>query len=108
MSTIDRSAIEARLQAHLSNPKVRPVVPAVFCADGFSLSIQAGEFHYCEPREDRGPWWGVEVGFPSGPVPTLADWKEDFGGTPDEKAVYGYVPIARVVDVIASHGGFAA
>ena len=27
----------------------------VVCADGFTLSVQASDFHYCTPRSKEGP-----------------------------------------------------
>lgn len=40
-------------------------VPAIECADGFTMSVQASRSHYCTPRNDVGPYTAVEVGFPS-------------------------------------------
>ena len=37
----------------------------ILCADGFNMSVQASETSYCEPRNDRGPYKEVEIGFPS-------------------------------------------
>lgn len=75
--------------------------PRIFCNDGFSLSVQAGKYHYCTPRDNYGPYTAVEVGFPSGPVP--ATW-QDYS---DGDNVYGYVPIEMVAELIVSHGGVA-
>ena len=37
------------------------------CADGFSMSVQASRFNYCEPRvDDAKAYTEVEVGFPTG------------------------------------------
>ena len=33
-------------------------------ADGTSLSVQVSETHYCSPRNNWGPYYEVEVGFP--------------------------------------------
>ena len=38
----------------------------VVCADGFSMSVQASETHYCSPREDGAEkYTAVEVGYPT-------------------------------------------
>ena len=44
----------------------------VVCADGFSMSVQASETHYCSPREDGAEkYTAVEVGYPNPPEPLL-------------------------------------
>ena len=76
------------------------------CADGFSISVQAGEFLYSTPRENRGPWANVECGFPSERPEPWSDWVtycEDADRPTD--TVYGYVPVGMVEDLIALHGG---
>ena len=79
--------------------------PAIKCADGFHISVQAGEHLYCRPRETFvGPFSAVECGFPSGPVPTLAEWK-DSSDEDDTQTVYGYVPVHIVDTLLDAHGG---
>lgn len=79
----------------------------VRCASGLTMSVQASAFHYCLPRESEGPWTHVEVGFPSERVEKLMRWMEDWGDTQPTEAVYAYVPIEVVAEVIADNGGFA-
>lgn len=73
------------------------------CADGFTMSVQAGETHYCEPRTDTGPYRSVEVGYPSSKEDLLMEYAE----MPDQptKTVYGWVPSETIWDVILKHGG---
>lgn len=86
---------------------MRPLLQRVHCADGFSVSIQTSEGSYCTPRDNVGPWIEAELGFPSAPMPELAKWMDG----PEEDAhtatqtVWGYVPIHRIAEVLASHGG---
>ena len=40
-------------------------IPEIVCKDGTTLSVQASEFHYCTPRDNKGPYTHVEIGFPS-------------------------------------------
>ncbi len=77
--------------------------PKIVCADGFSLSVQASRYHYCAPRDSEGPWYQVEVGFPSAKAEELMQWCE----SPDSptETVYGYVPIEVVESLIDKHGG---
>ena len=92
------------LQTYLSMRAVtRRPLPRIECADGFSLSVQAGESIYCSPRSNMGPWVEVEVGFPSVVEPLLFEYAESPGRWTD--TVYPYVPIELVTSVIEVHGG---
>lgn len=83
----------------------------IVCADGLTMSVQASEFHYCDPRDDCGPYTTAEVGYPSVKDPEL----EKFAENPDAliesgavQTVYGYVPVDVIMDVIERHGGMVA
>jgi len=76
------------------------------CEDGFTLSIQASEVHYCTPRitmANGNVYTEVEVGFPSDEEPDLMEYAEE----PDKptETVYGYVPIDILDSVLLKHGG---
>lgn len=75
----------------------------VVCLDGFSVSVQASEHHYCTPREDDEVYTHVELGYPSEAEASLAQYAE----RPDHllDTVYGWVPVGVVVDLLLSHGG---
>jgi hypothetical protein len=101
MSTLDR------LQAMLMQPAIeiapglsfKNVLPAMVCADGTTLSVQASKNHYCSPRDDIGPYTAVEVWNVSAPeVP-------DFEYSSDDPSAY--VDINSVVAFIDRHGGLA-
>ena len=79
--------------------------PHIFCRDGFELSIQAGSYWYCYPREtlESGEYETVEIG-------GLHKAEELFMPYAEEpkkpiKTVYAYVPVSVVEEVIAKHGG---
>ena len=80
----------------------------VVCEDGFQMSVQASEGHYCNPRNDVGPYNEVEVGFPSQveslllPYIEVPEWKEP------TKQVYPRVPVEVIRQVIDKHGGMTA
>lgn len=90
----------------------------ITCADGFKLSVVAGWGMYCEPRpgssrsdvSDRydGPFWEVEVGFPSERPEPWDEWSQ-WAESPDDPTgtVYGWVPVEKVRELIESHGGEA-
>lgn len=69
------------------------------CADGFEVSIQASESHYCKPRGNNGPYTHFELGHPSTFEPLLAEYAECKG------RIFGYVPFDVVEAVINKHGG---
>ena len=35
------------------------------CNDGFVMSVQVSREHFCSPRDDVGPYDGVEAGYPN-------------------------------------------
>ncbi len=86
---------------------MKPITPHIKCKDGTTLSVQASKYHYCTPREDDGPYYSVEVGYPSVEPPET--WAGYFDGDWDTQdrtdSVYGYVPIDLVEDFIKIHGG---
>jgi hypothetical protein len=90
-----------KLQEFLSGEKY--VKPRVKCVDGFEVSIQASKTHYCSPRENEGPYYLVELGFPSLPLEILKEYAEEEDDLVN--TVYGYVPIEKVVAVLDEHGG---
>ncbi len=81
------------------------LLPRVECADGFAMSVQASHTHYCSPRDSRGPWSSVEVGYPSAKVDGFMPYIDGDESAPTD-TVYGYVPIDIVAQAIVDHGGF--
>ncbi len=76
----------------------------IVCADGFTMSVQAHESAYCEPRlNEQKNYSLVEVGFPSNEEKLLMPWAEN-RSKPTE-TIYGYVPVDVVTTVIVKHGG---
>ena len=80
------------------------LVPRIVCKDGFSMSVQAGKYYYCTPREEHPQAWDeVECGFPSEKESSLMEYAE-CPDTPTD-TVYGYVPVQVVEEIIERHGG---
>lgn len=77
--------------------------PAISCVDGFTMSVQASANHYCSPKDNNGPWYEVEVGFPSKRQKKLMRYAEN--GSKPTDTIYGGVPIHLVVEIINKHGG---
>lgn len=78
--------------------------PRLYCNDGYSISVQASEFHYCSPRlNGLQDYKSVELGYPSAEDELINEYAEDvFDYT---ATVYGYVPIEVVEKLIEKHGG---
>ncbi len=90
----------------MSHAVIKPLYPSFICQDGFSMSVQASAFHYCEPRNDEGPYSSVEIGFPSEVEPLLMDYIDVYKDDQDPReSVYPRVPADVVLEVIAKHGG---
>ncbi len=99
--------ITARFHVDIGMNRHLDHVPQIVCADGFKMSVQASAYHYCYPRNSKGPWSAVEIGFPSERVEAFMPYID--GGEDDPTGtVYGYVPIDLVADAISDHGGFGS
>lgn len=89
---------------HLSSAKIRfgrrHPVEWITCGDGTVLSVQAGEFLYCQPRNNQGPWSHVEI------MPVTSGFQPRYiADEPVEEGdVYGYVPIEKLAQEIISRG----
>lgn len=108
------------------------VRPRIVCNDGYSVSVQASEYMYCEPRytqwrnEDGWqvingnyysssktprnfetdhftPYESVELGYPLEADELIYKYAE---GDEYAETVYGYVPVKIVEQLIEKHGGF--
>jgi hypothetical protein len=96
------------LMAHLSKAKEGAFsrLPMVRCANGFTMSVQYGSGLYCSqymtdfPVEPKT----CEVGFPSRCVKALEPYRE--GADKPTKSVYGWVPLAVIVEIIDANGGW--
>jgi hypothetical protein len=71
------------------------------CNDGTTLSVQAGQSHWCSPRFNYcASYSEVEVCFISSDVPKC--WLE-YGDNVDYP--FAYIPVVMVEEFIDSHGG---
>ena len=77
-----------------------PVRPSIKMFDGTSLSVQASQYHYCEPRIDNADkYLTVEVYC----WPLNETFFEHYGG--DDNNPAGYVDVKIVNFYILKHGG---
>lgn len=78
--------------------------PRLYCNDGYSVSVQASEFHYCSPRlNGLQDYESVELGYPNAEDELINEYAD--GGDDYMDTVYGYVPIEIVEKLIKKHGG---
>ena len=77
------------------------------------MSVQASSEHFCSPRDDFGPYDGVEVGYPSEWEDLLLPFTDNntertpvmCGLTP---TLYVNVPPSTIRAIIQKHGGMTA
>ena len=77
--------------------------PRVRCADGFTVSVQAGCGIYSTPNCDADAYTHVELGYPSRKEEALMEYTEN-RRWPTE-TVYSNVPVELVDKVFEAHGG---
>ena len=79
---------------------------SVVCADGYCISIQASEYHYCTPRTNDAEGYGAcELGFPNQPDELINEYAEDSDYT---STVYAYVPAKVIQALLDKHGGIVS
>ena len=80
--------------------------PHIKCADGYLISVQASEYNYCDPKALVEEYQEVEAF-------EIDDTKEreeaflPYLEWDDPNAVYCYVPVEVVQEVIDKHGGIS-
>ena len=77
----------------------------IICVDGFSMSVQASRWHYCNPRrtlDNLTLYTHFEVGALSEEEPLLASYCESGS---DSFKVFPYVPVSVINKVLKKHGG---
>ena len=85
----------------LQSTSDRPI-ELVVCNDGFKISIQAGKYYYCKPKDNSGPWTHFELGFPSHLDDLISHYAEE---KHTKNTVFPYVPKALVELLLDKHGG---
>lgn len=76
--------------------------PRIECNDGFSMSVQGGQYAYSYPRENGSSFEDMEIGFPSEFEILIRGYAESNDFT---ETVYPYVPVSLIIEVIEKHGG---
>lgn len=77
--------------------------PRVKCADGFTVSVQAGYGIRSHPQADADEYTAVELGYPSQSDEEIIPYAED-ADSPCE-TVYNFVPVEIVDKMFEKHGG---
>lgn len=79
---------------------------ALKCVDGFAMSVQASDGHFCDPRLNKAwPYGEFEIGFPTKREPLLMEFAEE--RNKPTKTIYPYVPATLINTIVEKHGGIA-
>ena len=109
-------AAAPRLDAIIGTLPASKPRPAITCADGFTVSVQASWAHYAHDSNGRRPfahedtvlpWTLVEVGYPSARPEPWDQWALLADDPSNFECIYGYVPVDMVRRLIQFHGGEA-
>jgi uncharacterized membrane protein len=94
-----------RKEKIMNNFNIQRARNTVKCADGFQMSVQASEHHYCSPKASgwNTQYTSVEIGFPTEKVEDLMRYIDEEESDPTN-TVYTYVPAVIVCKIIANHG----
>jgi hypothetical protein len=79
--------------------------PIIECNDGFRMSVQASPRHYCQPRNNEGPYESVEAHSPHYEEVLLAPYAVDSSLLTH---ACGWVPMYVIEQIIIKHGGLSA
>ena len=86
-----------------TNATGNPIRPRVVCEDGFEISVQASELHYCDPLENfRSFYKNLQLGHPSEEDPIIYEFELS-----SEPGIYAHVPYTIVEKLLDAHGGIA-
>ena len=85
----------------MNNFNIQRARNTVKCADGFQMSVQASEHHYCSPKASgwNTQYTSVEIGFPTEKVEDLMRYIDEEESDPTN-TVYTYVPAVIVCKII--------
>lgn len=75
----------------------------IICNDGFTMSVQGSEYHYCNPRENNTLYSEMEIGYPSQVEDLLIEYASEEDNL--TSSVYAYVPVELIQIVIDKHKG---
>ena len=92
----------AAINKHIAKTKdCNGVAKPIECTDGFTMSVQASEFHYATPRSNNTKAYiEYEVGYPSEREELLMPFHEC-----EDSTVFCWVPAEVIIQVILKHGG---
>lgn len=89
----------------------KPQYDRIYFNNGGDISIQASSSHYCEPRDDQGPYTEMELGYPGRGTKIINSLLQYAEGRHSEedfdqyKTVYPYVPVSLIKELIEANGG---
>lgn len=79
----------------------KEILPSIECQDGTVISVQGSYSSYCEPRDNMGRYYLLDIAM-SSKIEVPSSWKrQDLGG----RANYGYVPAEDLRRFVETHDG---
>jgi len=100
-----------QLQAHVKSGGwwienyTRKSAKWIECNDGFTVSVQASDDHFCIPRNLDGPYTHFELAYPSEIEYKLLPYSVTRHHVTESYTVYAEVPVNLVLYIINNHGG---
>jgi hypothetical protein len=85
------------------------IIKRAYFNNGGSISVQASRYHYCEPRNDNGPYTELELGYPSRETKlsqSLIRHQEQSSVTDPYNNIFPYVPVKVLMKLADMNGGF--
>jgi len=80
----------------------KEILPAIECQDGTVISVQGSYYSYCEPKDNMGQYYLLDIAM-SDEIKVPSSWKrEDLG---DGRTNYGFVPVGDLRRLVEIHGG---
>ena len=92
-----------------SDSKESKITKKVHFNNGGSISVLASSSHYCEPRNDNGPYTKFELGYPSKDTKlpqSLLKYQEQSSITDPYDNIFPYVPVRILMKLADMNGGF--
>ena len=94
--------LQLRQRRKFRKCNTKPLQKKIICRDGFSFTAQTSDIMYvCSPRDNKGPYTSVEVGYPSWEEPLLTPFQDEG----EDSQVFVMVPAQIIRKIVRGHCG---